>query len=67
MKIRDVIEGNETYWTKKWAWRNMNTRDTKLDSLRQDSLIQRIILAEESKPEARFATPDEHKASRPKL
>lgn len=64
-KIRDIIEGIETEYSRAWAWRDMSTQDTKLDGLRADSLLQRLLLDETEL--ARMATPDEFKASRPRL
>lgn len=45
----------------------MATQDTKLDSLRADSLLQRLILDEPDNDQARMATVHEFKASRPRL
>lgn len=66
-KIRDIIEGIDTKYSRAWAWRNMDTQDTKLDGLRADALLQRLILAEPGNKEARMCTTEEFKASRPKL
>lgn len=66
-KIRDVIEGIETEYSRAWAWRDMATQDTKLDGLRADSLLQRLVLDEPHNENARMATLDEFKASRPRL
>lgn len=62
-KIRDVIEGIETEYTKAWRWRDMDTKDTKLDGLRADSLLQREILCEANNDNCRMAEPFELKAT----
>lgn len=66
-KIRDIIEGIDTQYSRAWAWRNMETQDTKLDGLRADALLQRLILCESNNIKVRMCTKDEFKASRPKL
>lgn len=66
-KIRDIIEGIDTEYSRAWAWRDMSTQDTKLDGLRADSLLQRLILDEPNNDDARMATLEEFKASRPRL
>ena len=45
----------------------MNTQDTKLDGLRADSLLQRLILCEEGNEDASMCTQQDFKASRPRL
>lgn len=45
----------------------METRDTKLDGLRADALLQRLVFDEPNNEAARMATLDEFKASRPRL
>ncbi|KAI8642418.1 FAD dependent oxidoreductase [Parasitella parasitica] len=62
-KIRDIIEGIDTKYSRAWKWRNMQTQDTKLDGLRADSLLQRLILCEENNADARMCHLDEFKAS----
>ncbi|GAA5811939.1 hypothetical protein MFLAVUS_005386 [Mucor flavus] len=66
-KIREIIEGIDTQYSRAWKWRNMETQDTKLDGLRADALLQRLILDEPNNEAARMATVDEFKASRPRL
>lgn len=66
-KIRDIIEGIDTQYSRAWAWRNMETQDTKLDGLRADALLQRLILCESNNDQARMCTQAEFKASRPRL
>jgi hypothetical protein len=45
----------------------MDTQDTKLDGLRADALLQRLILDEAGNDEARMCTQEELKASISKL
>ncbi|KAI8057572.1 FAD dependent oxidoreductase [Gilbertella persicaria] len=60
-KIREIIEGKDTDYARAWKWRNMQTQDTKLDGLRADALLQRLVLCEPNNKEARMATLEEFK------
>ena len=62
-KIRDIVEGIDTEYSRAWAWRDMQTQDTKLDGLRADALLQRLILCEENNADCRMCHVDEFKAS----
>ncbi|CEI98359.1 hypothetical protein RMCBS344292_12468 [Rhizopus microsporus] len=66
-KIRDVIEGIDSDYTRAWKWRQLEAQDTQLDNLRAATLIQRVILEEKGNEEARMATLEEFKAARPHL
>ncbi|KAI8975487.1 FAD dependent oxidoreductase [Mycotypha africana] len=61
-KIREIVEGRDTEYSHAWAWRNMDAKDTKLDGIRADSLLQRVVLCEPNNDEARMATEGEFKA-----
>ena len=63
-KIRDVIEGIDSDYTRAWKWRQLEAQDTQLDNLRAATLIQRVILEEKGNEEARMATLEEFKAAR---
>jgi sarcosine oxidase/L-pipecolate oxidase len=45
----------------------MKTQDTKLDGLRADALLQRLILDEPNNKNARMATKEDFKAIKAKL
>jgi sarcosine oxidase/L-pipecolate oxidase len=66
-KIRDVIEGIDSDYTRAWKWRKLEAQDTQLDNLRAATLIQRVILEEKGNEEARMATLEELKVARPHL
>ncbi|KAI8088965.1 FAD dependent oxidoreductase [Halteromyces radiatus] len=57
-QVRNVIEDISTDYTRKWAWRNMDVANTKLDGLRQGSAVNRGILLGHDE-NMRFASPDE--------
>ncbi|KAI9470992.1 MAG: FAD dependent oxidoreductase [Benjaminiella poitrasii] len=61
-KIRDIIEGVETDYSRAWGWRDMNTKETRLDGIRADSLLQRLILCEANNDDCRMSTKEELKA-----
>ncbi|ORX62543.1 FAD dependent oxidoreductase [Hesseltinella vesiculosa] len=66
MHIRDVIEGRATDYTRRWAWRQLETSETKLDGLRSGNEVKRGIIASEQEG-MRLVELDELKASRPQL
>jgi sarcosine oxidase/L-pipecolate oxidase len=61
-----VIEGISTDYTRKWAWRKLDASQTKLDGLRQGSVLNRgIILGPDEA--MRLVTADELCAARANL
>ncbi|ORZ24687.1 FAD dependent oxidoreductase [Absidia repens] len=65
-QIRNVIEGISTDYTKKWAWRNLDASETKLDGLRQGSALSRGIIQGPDE-EMRLVSADELCAGRASL
>ncbi|KAG0193477.1 hypothetical protein DFQ28_005081 [Apophysomyces sp. BC1034] len=64
LKICQVLEGVESDYTRAWKWRTLRAEDTRLDGLRANTKIERIILAEMGNEETHMALPKEFLVTR---
>ncbi|KAG1468111.1 hypothetical protein G6F56_004030 [Rhizopus delemar] len=66
-KIRDVVEGVDTDYTRAWKWRDLEAQNTKLDNLRAATVVQRVILEEKDNCDSRMCSLEEFKVAKARL